>query len=770
MKQNLWIAGSVLAFAAALPAQAQEDNAAVATEGEIVVTAQKRVQTLDEIPQSISIIGGESLEQQQATSFSDYAALVPGLSLQQANPGQTRIILRGINTGGASPTAAVYIDETPFGPSTGQSNGAVLAGDIDTFDIERVEVLRGPQGTLYGANSLGGLVKFVTVAPKLGITEGRVRAGVEATKGGDMGWNANGVINLPLGNNLAVRASGYYRDVGGFIDTVGIPREDANGYRSYGGRASLRFEPTDALSVRLTALAQNIRSDSRASYDADPVTLEPLEVDLTTGASTDGRLTRAEYYPEQNNVDYRLYNGTVEWDLGPVSLTSVTSYGELDQHEVYDATYQLPGVADAIYGTPDSGPLGITFPAFAGQEKFTQEVRLQSATSDSFEWLLGGYYTHEKGRLFQRYLPFTLADGQAIDPELTLPAGPGGEAVTFPNFLSAELDSTYKEYAGFGSVTWYVSPRFDITVGGRFSHNKQRTRQVLDGSLLFLSGATVIPEVVSGKSSEDVFTWSISPRFELSENATVYARVAKGYRPGGPNVVPPGAGEDFPSQYSADTLISYEAGVRAETPDRTFGIDASFYYLDWRDIQVLVTYDTAIGPVNADGNGESATSKGAEVTATLRPTRGLDIVANVAYNDAQLDEDLPAGNGGYAGDRLPYAPEWSANISADYEWSVGGSAMAYLGGSVRFISDQPGGFDDNYRTTFGRRLVIDGYATADLRAGVTFGNVEVALYAKNVTNTLGVMSATQFGARPGTSLLASPIRPRTVGITLGADF
>lgn len=775
MKQALLIACSIVALgmgttARAQPASQSAQRTSSDTDADIVVTAQKREQVLADIPQSISVVGGERLEQQQATSFIDYAALVPGLNLQQANPGQTRIILRGINTGGASPTAAVYIDETPFGPSTGQSNGAVLAGDIDTFDIERVEVLRGPQGTLYGANSLGGLLKFVTVAPKLGVFEGRARAGAETTKGGDEGWNVNGAVNVPIGDMLALRVSGYYRQVGGFIDTVGIARKNANDYRSYGGRASLLFQPMESLSVRLTAIAQNIRADSRGTFDADPLTLEPLATDPSTGASTRGRLTRSEFYPEQNNVDYRLYNGTVSWDFGAASLTSVTSYGKLTQREVYDASYQLPGVADSIFGGPGVPPLGTTFPALAGQKKFTQELRLQSAESDSFEWLIGGYYTREEGRLFQRYLPFELTTGEAIDPTLTLPAGPGGANVTFPDFLRADLDSVYKEYAGFGSVTWYLSPRFDITAGGRYSHNKQRTRQSLDGSLLFFSGSPVIPDVNLGRSSENVFTWSVSPRFELSDNATIYARVAKGYRPGGPNVVPPNAGADFPRQYRADTLISYEAGIRAETPDRTFSIDASVYYLDWKDIQVLVTYDTSIGPVSADGNGESATSKGAEVTATLRPTRGLDLVANLAFNDAKLDEDLPAGNGGFAGDRLPYAPKWSANFSADYEWALGGTATAYVGGNVRLISEQFDDFDNNYQTTFGRRLSIDGYATVDLRAGVEFGRFNVAVYAKNLTDQLGLASVGSFGARPGTAVLAAPIRPRTFGFTVGASF
>tara|TARA_R100001224_G_scaffold8233_3_gene4379 strand:+ start:2783 stop:5131 length:2349 start_codon:yes stop_codon:yes gene_type:complete len=761
-------------LASGVTAHAQEADAAkkeTATQGGdvIIVTAQKREQTLAEIPQSISVLGGEKLEQQQATSFVDYAAQVPGLSLEQSNPGQTRVILRGVNTGGASPTAAIYVDETPFSPSTGQANGAVLAGDIDTFDIERVEVLRGPQGTLYGANSLGGLVKFVTVKPRLGEFEARVRAGFELTDGGSEGYSGNAVVNVPLGDSLAVRASGYYRKSGGFIDTIGIDRKDANDFESYGGRASLLFEPTTNFSVRLTALAQNIRANSQAAFDVDPVTHEPIAEDPATGDALDGRLVRTEYYPEKNDVDYRLYSGTIDWDFGPASLTSVTSYATLDQAEAYDVTYQLPGIADAIYGGlyPDAGPLGVVFPASASQEKFTQELRLDSAASDRFEWLVGGYYTKEKGLLLQAYMPFPLEDPRLLDPTLELAPG-----LVYDDFLTATLDSEYEEYAAFGSVTLYLSDRFDITAGARYSHNEQDTSQILDGSLLVLSGADPadVPEIVAGNSSEDVFTWSVAPRFELSDFTTLYARVAKGYRPGGPNVVPPGAGPNFPTQFNADTLISYEAGVRAETPDRTLSIDASVYYLDWSDIQVLVTYNTAIGPVNADGNGDTATSKGAEVTATLRPTRGFEIIASVAYNDASLDEDLPDGNGGFAGDRLPYAPEWTANLAADYEWSLGDRATAFVGGNVTLISDREGNFDPNYQATFGNRLQLDGYATADLRAGVRLDRFSINAYVRNVTDSRGLTSLGSFLLRPGTTLSAAPIRPRTFGVTVGAEF
>ncbi|MEN8675790.1 MAG: TonB-dependent receptor plug domain-containing protein, partial [Alteriqipengyuania sp.] len=359
----------------------------------IVVTAQKRTQALDEVPQSISVVGGDTLERQQADSFTDYVELVPSLSLTQSNPGETRVILRGVNTGSVGSTVAIYVDETPFGSSTSLGNAAVLAGDFDTFDLERVEVLRGPQGTLYGSNALGGVIRFVTTPPQLGEFEGRAQAGIETVDGGGVGYLANGVVNVPLGDALAVRASGFYRKKAGFIDAIGrAPEEEIDEAEIYGGRISALFEPTPEFSARLTALAQNIRAGSPSSYDADPVTGDSITVAPNTNTPVSG-LVRTEFYPEDNDVEYRLYNGTLEYDFGPVSLTSVTSYGELDQRQRTDNTIGFGSTVTFVYqsfgGRTDD--VGVFLDAPLKQEKFTQEVRLASADGP-FEWQIGGYF------------------------------------------------------------------------------------------------------------------------------------------------------------------------------------------------------------------------------------------------------------------------------------------------------------------------------------------------------------------------------------------
>lgn len=751
---------TVASIVTASASQAQTETEA-RDDATIVVTAQKREQLLTEVPQSISVVGGATLERQQADSFVDYAELVPGLSLTQDNPGETRIILRGVNTGSVGSTVAIYIDDTPFGSSTSLGNAAVLAGDFDTFDLSRVEVLRGPQGTLYGANALGGVLRFVTNAPALGEFEARAQTGIETVKGGGVGWSANGLVNLPLGDMIAVRASGFYRHEAGFIDAIGRSGEEINEAEIYGGRISALFEPSENFSVRLSAIAQNIRADSPGSYDVDPATLNPISTNPFTGATLDDGLYRAEYYPEFNDVDYRLYNGTINFDTGFATLTSVTSYGELDQRQLSDNTFALGPTVTFVYQTfaGRTDDVGVFIDAPLHQEKFTQELRLSSYDSESLEWQIGGYYTDERVQLTQMLVPFVQNSGQLFDPAV----------LGFPELLTLTLNSDYEEIAGFADATLHITDRWEVGGGVRYSHNEQSVTQTEIGAFQPLQGLPS-PNITTGDSSESVFTWSASTRYEISDQVSVYARVAKGYRPGGPNVVPPGAAPDFPVQFDADTLFSYEVGVRGETVDRSLMVDVSVYYLDWNDILIFGAFDSAIGPVGANDNGGGARIFGLEGTVTLRPTNGLTVLLNGAVNDSQLTDDTPPVTGGLDGDELPFSPNWTATASIDYEWSLGGETTAFVGGDVRLVSDQSAGFNPAYRATFGRRLGVDGYQTVDLRAGIAFETFSLTAFARNLTDSGGLTSVGDFGARPGTLVSASPIRPRTFGLSAAASF
>ncbi len=752
-------ASALLGMTPAMSADTAAPAADQSAPSDIIVTAQKREQTLIDVPQSISVISGATLDLQQASSFQDYLKLVPGLQLNQSQPGTSRLILRGLNTGGVASTVAVYVDETPFGSSSGQVNGAILSSDFDTFDVARIEVLRGPQGTLYGANSLGGLLKFVTNEPELGKFGGKVRGGVETTDGGQIGYSGNAVVNIPLGETLAFRASGYYHRYGGYIDSIGtaavIPTPTAadpaatttlasanakniNSSRTYGGRASLLFKPSDAFKLRLSAILQNIDAHAPDTVESNPVTLAELY----------GSHTQSQFVPEHRNTASRLYNATADLDVGFATLTSSTSYGTLDQHILYDETVYLNEALGGALGTPY-----FSEPQLTQQHKFTQELRLASSKSSFISWLVGGYYTHETGKIVQDY--------NALTPGSLAPVA------GLPLLAHVELPSTYNEVAGFANGTIYFSPKFDLTLGGRYSHNWQHADETAEGILATAGGALVTyPQT---RSSDNVFTFSASPKFNFSKHASLYGRVAKGYRPGGPNPLPAEASA-VPRTYRSDSVMSYEVGLKAETADHTLSIDVDAFHIDWKHIQLL----TIVGAYGVNANGGKAQSDGGEFTITAKPTPGLTFVANGAITHARLKEDSGILSGGLAGDALPYSPKYSVNLDGQYEWAMGDGIKPYVGASLRFLSKQNGDYDYFYRVTYGHQRQIPSYEVVDLRAGADFGRFNLEVYAKNVNNALGRTSvaSTAFAANnvPDGNLAVAILRPRTVGVSLTAGF
>lgn len=776
------------AFSIAVPAAAQiqqqpspqqNQSASDQDQEQIVITAQKRKEAILKIPQSVTVVGGDTLERQNARSFQDYLSEIPGLSLEQAQPGVGRLVLRGVNTGGVSSTVAVYVDETPFGSSTGLVNGAVLAGDIDTFDLARIEVLRGPQGTLYGASSLGGVLKFVTNAPKIGELSARARGGLEFVDGGGTGYNLNGVINVPLGKIAAFRGSAFYRKEAGWIDArpdatfLGIPTlpgKNINESRIWGARGSLLIQPSDVLSVRLTAITQTIKTDAPSLVEVSQQNLKPIG----------GELKQTLFGPQPNQLKYRVYNGTVEYDLGFATLLSSTSWNKADQTFTLDATPTYGTAFNVFYGPLNPGP-PFPFPkltdkilgGFEDQQtdlsKFTQEFRLTSPSNQRLEWMLGGYYTHEHGLIDQLVGATDFAAHQRFtDPALN-------------DLAVARLDSRYREIAGFANATYHFSDHFDLTAGGRLSRNNQSATQSSSGSVLLVpGGGATFPAI---KSEESVFTYSVSPRFQITPTTAVYARVAKGYRPGGPNVLPPTAGPDVPRTYSADRITSYEVGLKTDL-GRRLSFDVSAYHLNWKDIQLF----TIIDNFGLNINGSSAVSNGLEAQLQFQPMKGLHLALDGSYIDAHLTGDTPPLVGGFSGDRLPYVPRTSFAANADYEWLLFPSVQAYIGGTLAYtgkqrdnfiagspIVDPTTGAITGY--TFTPQRHIPDYATIDLRGGVTFGRFSLEAYVKNLTNAKGVSSIstvtdalTGGNGLPNNAILAALSQPRTIGLTLTANF
>jgi outer membrane receptor protein involved in Fe transport len=757
-RNSLTVAGSVALALATAAAGAQD--ASTTNLGEVIVTAQKRNEAISDIPMSVSVLAGETLERQQADNFQDLVALVPGLSINTNTRGISRVTLRGINTGGVASTVGVYVNDVPFGSSSGLANGAILSGDFDTFDMERIEVLRGPQGTLYGASSLGGVIKYVANEPSTDAFEGRLQGSVEDVDGGDLGYAVTGLLNMPINDAFAVRASGFYRTDEGFIDSVGnnpIPslqnpavnifdgtreEENLNTVDTYGGRISALFEPSANFSLNMTAMFQDINSENSDIFEADPDTLEPLY----------GDLVQSRYLPEWTEIEYRVYSATIDWDLGPVSLQSVTSWGEFEEPFQRDIslvpvlgapTAQLATLLFADPVTAEPGLSGLQNQT-TSTEKFTQEFRLVSPESESFEWLAGVYYTDEDSAIVQDFTA-VLADTGETAPGL-------------PALAHVELPSTYEELALFANATWHISDKFDLSFGGRWSENDQEASQ----QLIVLGGTPV--EFDDVKSSESPFTWSVSPRYEFTDNTSAYLRVATGFRPGGPNVLPPGAPPGTPATYDSDELTNYELGLKTSSNDGRFALDVAAFFLDWEDVQLFAV----VNDVGINANGGTAESQGLEFTATMRPTDGFSFAFTGAYTDAQLTEDTDPIVGGLDGDPLPYVPEWSLGLGADYEWNVFGDATAYVGGLVAYVGDRTADFSN--RDVNGDIREADAYTTLDLRTGYLNDNWSVELYAKNVTDEEGINDISTPGNYPNGAVGIGVIRPRTIGLSLGVRF
>ncbi|MDZ5645664.1 TonB-dependent receptor [Nitrospirillum sp. BR 11828] len=691
---------------------------------EIVVTAQKRTERLIDVPQSVSAVSAEALQQAHAERLDDYFTRVPSAALVETQAGQARLILRGVNTGGVGATVATYVDETPYGSATSLANGSILTPDLDPSDLERVEVLRGPQGTLYGANSLGGLIKYVTVAPSTDGVHTAAEISTESVAHGDTGWSGRASVNVPLADSLAVRASGFYRRDPGFIDDQ--RGKDINDGRTYGGRVSALFRPTDALTLRGSVVVQNLDSNGTNQVDVDPITLRPVL----------GDYRQARVVAQPNDMQYRVYNLTGTYDFGPVQLLSSTSYSTLLQNALVDVSGVYGDVLTGAFGVP----LGASQVQRVQQRRLTEEMRLASTGGDRLDWTVGGFYTRERNAVIQSV--------NGVD-------NPSGAPIAdFANLADVRLDSRYEEYAGFASGTLHITDQIDLTVGGRYSHNEQDAVQLGSGPLAGDANYTA-------NSSDGVFTYSVAPSFKPNEDTTLYVRVARGYRPGGPNVLPPTAPGAVPRQFGADTTTNYEIGVKSEAWGRRLSLELTGFYIDWNNIQLFSSVDD----YGVNINGGSARSRGIEASVTVKPVSGLTVSLNGALVDAALTSDAPPLVGGLKGDRLPYTARYSSTLAVEYQRPLSGTVDGFAGVSWRYTGDRLSAFD----TSYGQRH-LSAYSQVDAHAGVTMGPYRIEAFVRNLTDSRGILDVGAAGSALDGNVTAAIVRPRSFGATLGFRY
>jgi outer membrane receptor protein involved in Fe transport len=689
---------------------------------EIVVTAQKRAERLIDTPQSVSVLSSDMLARIGAVQFRDFANTVPGLTFTTIGAGYNQITLRGVTAGfDIGQTVGIYVDDVPYGTSGGFANGAQVTLDVGLFDIDRIEVLRGPQGTLYGASTMGGLIKYVGKRPDLARFGVDIQTGISGTQRGGVNYNGAVAVNAPIvADRIAVRASSYYSRDGGYIDNLALGQNDVNQADVYGGRLDLLFAPTDALTIRVGGFLQNIARDGQATSD-----------NTLAGVPEDGNLEQRRLFAEPFDQRFRLVSGTVTYDLGPASLTSISSYQTMHTQMLIDISRQFVPILESV----DLFYSAVGIPQSLSTDKFTQEMRFASSEGRTLEWLVGGFYTHETSGNEQDFLLLDPAGQPALN-DLYVFSSP----------------SSYREVAGFANLTYHFTSKLDVSGGLRYARNRQAFSQTG-------SGAFGITTPVR-RSTENVSTYLANARYRFSGHTTGYVRYATGYRPGGPNFVSndPTTGLPVgPPTFEADRLKSYEGGFKSETADRRFGIDLAGYYIDWSNIQIITSRGGFSGIANAAGG---ANVTGAELTLSARPAHAYTMTGAFAYQDARLSQ-TDTELGGAKGDRLPNVPRFTAALSADYEFPID-RLRPTVGATLRYASDRTSGFEKGRSPQYH----LPSYTVVDLRTGLELGVADFQLYVHNLFDRRGELSA---DTSRGPAQLAI-LQPRTVGVSLSAHF
>jgi iron complex outermembrane receptor protein len=741
------------------PARAMRDTTGLRADEhdqleEVIVTAQKRDERLIDVPGSISAISAERLQVLEVNSLSDLANYVPGLSVQDNGaPGFRQIVIRGLNTNTYNNTTAAlvgtYIDDLPVGGSIGKERSGQYGADLSPYDIDGVEILKGPQGTLYGASTMGGLIKYTLRRPDLQNFDAQVGGNLEGSDGADRPSGVGrAAVNLPIvPNQLALRISGFYRNNAGYIDNVGLGEKYSNQSTEVGGLATLLWQATDRLSVRAMALLQNVNAENTSTVTLDGATLQPVY----------GPLSTSTRLPEPFKQRMQTYSISVDWDLSFAKLTSASGWSRITDETALDLSnpfgkYCLPGYGFASNpGCPDyphSNALA-DFSYSNHMSKFVEEVRLTSSENRRIQWMLGGFYTRESAGDIQNFYTLT--------PNLVpLPAANDLQYSIFRD--------VYKESAVFANATYKFNDRFDIGAGERYSAYNINSCVPQFGGIF---GSP--PQPCNHLPSVGVSVWMANARFHLDQDSMFYVRVSTGYRPGSGCPTCGNPKLDIPGIVNPDKTTNYEGGFKGQFLDRRLEFDLAAFYIDWRNIQLTLL--NAEG-VSYPGNGATASSSGFELTAAYLVADGLHLQGTVADTNAHLTEDAP-GVGARAGDQLPVSPRWTASLTADYTRPLDAGKSLLLGGGYRYrdtvVSEFP--YAVNYSgspslnfTTRANQYPIGPQNIVDLYTGLRMQQLTLRLYGKNIFNNRSY-SGLAFLSDP-TLPRFIPIQPRTIGLSV----
>lgn len=717
-------------------AQTEPSDAGATTLDTIIVTATKREVSILDVPQSIQAIGGEELEDLAINNVEDVAALVPNLNIEVDRKYGGQFNIRGFGDQGRAfasfSTVGIYVDETPLTDGFANLDSAL-------YDLERVEVLRGPQGTLYGEGSLAGTVRLITNKPDLNEYSAELLARGEMTKDGDPSYRVGGYFNIPISEDIAaLRITGSYDDQGGFMDAGPFPTgapitEDINERKSSYVRAALKVEPSQAFSFTPSFVYQKNKA---AAGPIDSLALPDL-VGYSNG-------------PDSFQDDLYIYALEAEYDFGPVTLTSSSSYYDRAFDSIDDDLQANTIISLFI------GPSDFTTQTFTRDtETFTQELRLTSNGEGPFSWLVGGFYRDKDLK----------EDVLIVSPTIENIVGDGR------TFL-LDNTATFEQFAVFGEASYQLTDKFSVTGGLRWFDETAESSLNFGVFDLGVFGFVQNPNITPTLSESDVL-FKAAATYEASDDLTFYALYSEGYRPGGVNdrVVDIG-GMLTPTEltalstYGQDETKNYEIGLKSVLFGGRANVNLTLFYIDWTGTQVSAE---PLPGVNVVVNASGADSIGIEFDAIAQVTDKLQIGGTFGYASAEISSETASAAGIIPeGAVLPQAPEFSGSIFAEYVHPVSENIEARFRIDGRYTDDRVNRVD----VVGLPGTPLDSYSTVNALVGLEADDWSLNVYANNLTNELAELDGVLFDDGTVGNIVAGYVRnrPRTIGIQVKKRF
>ncbi|QEE23877.1 TonB-dependent receptor [Rhodanobacter glycinis] len=725
------------------PAQDKATTKHAVTLGEVMVTADRRREPSREVPMHVDEVPAGRLRRLGAQSLGDYVSYQPGVFFaSQGGAGQGQLVMRGVSTGNqTSPTVSVYIDDVPVGGSTVYASAATFVFDPALLDLDHIEFLFGPQGTLYGAGSMGGLIKYVTHQPDTDRFGGNAGVDISHTQGAGMGYTEHATLNLPLVKGVAaLRASVFDRHSAGVYRAVGeTPATGADRTHTRGARVQLQVDASSRLSFNLSAMAQKIAADGLSMADYSLATGRPV-----SGGMYHRRLNHREPFSQT----LQLYAFRAGYEFGWAHLDWISSYQNFVNRSVQDypdGFLALLNVLGPAFGV-DRQLSSLYVDSRYDVHKTSQEMRLTSRKGEHIDWLAGMWFNREEA--WEQYA----LEGANLPP-------PGNSVL-----LTQRVNARFEEYAGYGNVTWHVTPTMDVSAGLRASGNAQQLSNVESGAVAGSAGG--FREHMISDDITKMLTFSYRP----DKTHSYYLRASTGYRPGGLQAPVTstifGANPGAKNSFGSDTLQSYELGYKGSHLDGRLNIGADVYDIEWHRMQ-LITY--TVGNAIIENTGD-ARIDGLELQATWRDGPWL-LSGSGAWTDARTLEGNPQ-QGIAAHARLPYSARIATTLAAKYTGRFRGHE-SYVGATMRVSSRRHAGFPGDASDP---DFKLPGYGMLDLDAGVVLRHgIDVDVYLRNALDRrvpVGALNdqSINFLASVGGPMLVHLTTPRTLGVSVEVPF